>query len=267
MKKLLLLLFIFLSFYGFAQSSLAKEQFNNSTRYLIDNPCDATGLMWAKAAASNDENYSNYLNNILSNCDRFKYDKAIQILNEDSTSFKAQEYLTDLLSKKPNDEELNYLLAKISIDRSGGNHIAAKYISNAIQINPSNIEYRWIRFRSTPVHNRIEESLQLAKRDLEYIIENGKDNSKVNYYLGTVNNGLGDYWFYKPLSVDFSYNDSFDDQENEEKSNKIKALEYYKIAKLNFENSIEIEPRMKDKVQMKLLLNRIDEINITLTQI
>lgn len=86
--------------------------------------------------------------------------------------------LDKILELDPDNATANYLRAQSHMEARGYAN-ARKNIDKAIQANPANLEYRWVRVKALLVGSASAEDFALAARDLNFMANNGKAIGKV----------------------------------------------------------------------------------------
>lgn len=229
MKKLLFL-FCLLSLPAMAQRhASAADQLKTAKTYLIKEPCSSTGITWLNEVLKKEPNNREALA-LRSNCSNFQLAQAKELLQQDPKSYKARGILQELLKEDPESEELNYLIAKLDLERMGGNEYSLAHIAKAIQQNPDNTEYRWIRARSLMVGEPSREDMELASRDLNYMAENGAGTAKVYANIALTEKLLAQDWKAENIN---------------------KTVAHLENAKLAASKAIDLEPEYAEKVDFE----------------
>lgn len=250
-KTLLLITFLVFSMAGFTQQTV-ESSLKNAKKYLSNDPCNSTGIVWAKSALKLEPGNKEALE-LIDGCDNIEMAESKAVLKENPNDFSATRTLEKLLKKQPNDEEMNYLVANSYLQDSPS-HIVQKYISKAIKANPGNLDYRWIRVRCKMMSYSNLDDYELAVQDLNFMITNGAKSAKIYAYLSAAEREMGDAWRYKAVSQNNGWKDDNGKQVSEKKQNETKALEHYKKAK----EAADIAVKMKQSYAHKLRISSID---------
>lgn len=258
MKILLLLLLLPITIQAVAQS--AEEQIERGKSFLQNDPCNYTGLSWIEGALKSDpENQE--AKTLIENCYEIKRVKARQLLTERPDNSEGKRLAEELVAKYPKDEEFNYLLAKAyMVDRP--NHIAKSYISAAIEANPTNPEYRWIRVRCNMLSSSRLEDFQVACDDLNSMIQNGAESAKVYANLSEAEFHLANQWKRKPVMSNTGWQDENSQQKFEESEKTKYVVLHLENARSAAHKAIDMDEAYKGD-----LTYRIESINKELAEI
>lgn len=182
------------------------------------------------------------------------------MFQEDPSSSEGRKYLRIALESEPTNEQVNYLLAKSHLN-DAPSHYVLNYINKSIQVDPSNLEYRWIRVQSLMAQKNMFSGVRLemidqAFTDVDYLIAKDSDPAKAYLIKAYLYNDLGDEWKFKKV------------EENENQlANFKKANSYYKEALDSFNKSVSIDTSYKDKFDPLAIDFKINEINKKITQL
>ena len=165
MKNLLYTLLL-ISSIAFAQQT-PESCLEKAKPYLAKDACNGTGIAWVKGALKLDPDNAE-AERLLKKCADGEINEAMATLRQEPGNKFALGVLSRYEPQYPS-EELYYRLAKGYSQQNTG-AVITKYISKAIESNPNNEEYRWIRFRSFMDGNTSIEDYERAIADLEYLI-------------------------------------------------------------------------------------------------
>jgi hypothetical protein len=140
-----------------------------------------------------------------------------------------------------NTEEANYLLAKANLE-NGVSHIVKKYISKAIELNPNNMDYRWIRVRCNMIMNASSDSYKQAVSDLNFMIAGGTQTAKVYSTLARAEYELANSIYrYTNVETNNSYTDTKTAENNQRKAILEESLLHYNNSKQNYQKGFEMD--------------------------
>ena len=227
MKNLLYTLLLIGSV-GFAQQT-PESCLEKAKPYLAKDACNGTGIAWVKGALKLDPDNAE-AGRLIDACDRVKLDKAQNLLQQDPASYEAKNLLSDLLEKDENNEQLNYLLAKVYMEQTGANAKSERLISKALESSPTKLEYLWMRVSCNLNGNKNQESFKTAIADLNKIIAIEPGNAKALANLSIANRELANELFYG--------------------DNKAESLKYYLASKKTGEEALKKDQSYKDDLRL-----------------
>ena len=187
----------------------AKKDLEKAKTFLVGDICNYQGISWVKSALKRNPN-SEEAKKILSDCNKYKYNQAVEILKSDPNNSKSMAILEDLIDQEVfNTEEANYLLALGHLHEGVPNHYVEHYIDKAISFNQKDLDYRWMRVRCNFLSNSLkEDDFSQAISDLNFMIENGVKTAKVYNTLAIAEKELATYLLrFKKAKKNISYTD------------------------------------------------------------
>lgn len=235
-----------------------KNSIEQARTYLASDPCNSTGLGWAKTAIKKGIEKEE-AEKMIDNCNSIQRKEAIETLKEDPDNYSATKTLEKLLRDIPNDEELNYLIAKSYLEASPS-HVVEKHISKSIEANPSNIEYRWIRVRCNTKSNSNLDDYEISAKDLKYMLSKGAKSAKVYAYLSTVEKEIANNWFYKNVSKNNGWTDAKSKQNKEKQQNEKEALKHYRLALEAGNKALAMDKGYKNSINLPEIESKISSL-------
>jgi hypothetical protein len=235
MKKLLLYLFLITSCIAYSQRNVetAKMQMEKGKRLLQEDPCNSSGLIWIKAALKNDSYYKDEVNRFINNCDKISLEEIKFILSENNNSYQALPILKDLINKNPNSEELNYLMAKMYFLHNNFGEVP-KHIDIAINSDPGNLEYRWIRGKSLALGTSLFKDLKKSVRDLKFLMEKSGKTAKSLFLISIAQYKIAKNFQLASFHNDhnkLNFTDNYDSTKAKKKESLQNAVKYYEYSK------------------------------------
>lgn len=241
MNKSLLLITLLLVSTVQAQRTV-EEGFKNANPYLEKDPCNYNGILWIKGVLKIDPNNTE-AKKIIKKCDDSKFNTALAALKSNIKDYNAKNTLSDAVStdEEYNTEEANYLLAKANLE-NGVSHIVKKYISKAIDLNPNNMDYRWIRVRCNMVFNASTDFFKEATSDLNYMIANGVTSAKIYSALAIAEYELASSIYrFTRVETNDSFTDSKTSENNQRKAILEETILHYNYSKKSYQKALEID--------------------------
>ncbi len=163
-----------------------------------------------------------------------------------------------------------YKEAKDRLETQGVSHLVKRDISKAIEFNPDNTEYRWIRARCNMTNNSTSTDFKQAIDDINYILEKETPSAKLYTYLGFSHQKLG---FIIYQSKKAKKNDGFSDDNSEYIKEQTliynEAIANLKEANKTYAKAFEIDPDTKKELDSDFNYNEkiITEIENKIKQL
>ncbi|HIB37963.1 hypothetical protein [Mesonia sp.] len=150
--------------------------------------------------------------------------------------------IDEVLNEDPTNEKANYLRALAHLE-GGGYRYATKRITKAIEQNPTNIEYRWIRIKSLMNSHSEIEQWQMAVNDLNFLLNKEDRKAKVLANLSFAEMQLADSWM----------NSLLEDKE-------INALKHYKLALEAGDKAVNLDDNYSGRLKLLDIKKSIAEL-------
>lgn len=236
------------------QSKKLKEKTNleKAWYYLESSPCDFTGMEWLDEELKGNPESKEVLS-LKKRCYQHRYDSAYEAFQKNNSDVSAITTLSDVMNSDPSfgDEKINYEVAVALLERGDYKKIN-EFISRAINFNPTNMDYRWIRVRSNMTSSSHKKEFEQAIEDMEFMKANGANTGRVNQNLGLAYQLLGDLWFRTHVPESRSYTDDDTEYINQVKANYTKALKCYNKANENFQSAADIDNELAEDMRYRI---------------
>ena len=180
MKRILLIGAIALCSFSLKAQQTAQSSLEKAKKYLASDPCNSTGLAWAKGALKLEPNNVE-AKSLIKKCEDQQLDKAISTLKQDPSNYKATQVIEKILKDDSENEELNYLVANSYLQKSPSWKVK-KHIEKAIDANPNKEEYRYIRVRCNMMMDADASSYREALEDIHFIQKSSGDTGQLYAY-------------------------------------------------------------------------------------
>lgn len=140
-----------------------------------------------------------------------------------------------------------YKKAQESFENMGPSLYAKEYVDNAIKIDSTNTDYRWLRVKCNLVESINIEQYYQAINDIKYIISTGKQTGQLYANLGVAYFEAGRISAMKKAKQSTGFEDKNTNQDKEQREYFKEAIKNYDLASKAFKKAAEINPDKKDK--------------------
>lgn len=163
-----------------------------------------------------------------------------------------------------------YNLAQREIEYRGGyNSLVKENIEKAIELNPDNTEYRWIRALCNMTSKTQEPKLIAAVEDINFIRSKGESSSKLYNALALAHSELGEIYRLKKAKQNSGFSDDNSAYIKEQTEYYNEAISHYEKAIVAYNKMVEIKPDTAESVNYKIrdVENYIKEIREKISQL
>lgn len=186
-------------------------------------------------------------------------ERAQGMFQDDPSSSEGRKYLRIALESEPGNEEVNYLLAKSHLNDAPSQYVL-NYIGKAIQADPTNMEYRWIRVQSLMAQMKMLQGTRLEMidetfQDLDFLIAKESDIGKAYLIKAYLYDDLGDEWKFKVAK-----------EASNQVSNYKTANAYYQKSLDAFHKSVGINVKYQEGLDSKAIEFKMKQTNSKLAE-
>jgi len=137
----------------------------------------------------------------------------------------------------------NYLKIANDALESGDARKANENANKALELQPTSVDARWVRVRSSLTANASEKAINGSIDDLKFIIANGRGTARVYNALGVAETEAGSYIYrFKHAKSNNTISDDKSAYIKEQKAYYTDAINHYKSAKIAYQKAIELNP-------------------------
>lgn len=144
--------------------------------------------------------------------------------------------------------------AKARLERSGASHLVKSDINKALEFNSENTEYRWIRVRCNMTSSSSSDDFKQAIEDINFILSKEKPSAKLFANLGLAHKELGgEIYRYKKAKTNDGFSDDNSEYIKEQSLYFQEAIDNYQKAIIAYNNAIEIDESIKEKLNFEIM--------------
>lgn len=151
--------------------------------------------------------------------------------------------------------EIDYFnAAKARLERSGASHLVKSDINKAIEFNSDNTEYRWIRVRCNMTSSSSSDNFKQAIEDINFILSKETPSAKLFSNLGLAYKELGgNIYRYKKAKPNDGFSDDNSEYIKQQSLYFQEAIDSYEQAIIAYNNAIEINESLKEKLNFEIV--------------